>query len=88
MDTGLKFQVGKILRSVTGGSLPSIGDSLIFSNNGWVFKPATDSRWLSVVDSDPVDPSDGQMWYNATDNRLRVKTVGGVFESSAFTLMP
>lgn len=83
-----KPTISRLISEATGGQNPSVGDSIVFSIRGWVFQPASDIRWLGVVASDPATPLNDQMWYNSVDNRLRIKTTGGVFESPLFTLVP
>ncbi len=79
-----RFSAEDVLRQATGGARPSEGDFLVFTRQGWLFQA---SQWKGVLPVDPVSSSNGDYWFNSVDEKLKIKTAAGVFESS-FTLSP
>jgi hypothetical protein len=86
-----RLEAETLIREATGGQQPKEGDTLYFTRKGWIFSQEPEpvpSPYLGVLSADPGSPTDGQYWYNSTDDQWRVKTAGGIFESPAFTLQP
>lgn len=78
-----RFDMEKILHEATGGTSPSVGSALIYTQDGWMF---TNSGFLGILETDPED-SEGFMWFNSITNTLRINIDGTIMESSAWTLL-
>ncbi len=78
-----RFDAEKVLSSLVGGAVPGEGDGIRRGSKGWEFFRLS---YLGVLNADPSNPEEGDLWYNSTDNKLRIKTNAGVFETAAWTL--
>jgi len=67
-----RFEAELLLMTLCRLTNPTIGDTLIFTEDGWAFR-----RPISLLEEDPSEPVEGTIWFNVADSTIRVR-VGGV----------
>jgi hypothetical protein len=82
-----RFEAEGIIRALTGGAQPDSGNYIIRTDTGWEFRtPAKpEFEWLGAVAADPAELRNGDLWFNSTVLKIRVRSGGVTYESAAFT---
>lgn len=79
------FEASQLIQTLVGGSQPEVGDTIQFTEKGWRFRR---NLFRGSFAGTPANVEDGDLWYDTSVSKLKIRVDGTTWESSAFVVSP